>query len=134
MTHALPTRRFSDLSSSSIWRDRKAVRSSLFEYDGTASAPPAHIEGPERFEPADLLEIGRVAIDRPRVLVEIALGAFGCPGAHEVILQMFVVIVVAGVAGGGMRAVGHLDDRSEEHTSELPSLMRSSYSVFFLKK
>src|SRR3546814_7287797 len=26
------------------------------------------------------------------------------------------------------------DHRSEEHTSELPSLMRSSYAVFFLKK
>src|SRR3546814_5438661 len=35
---------------------------------------------------------------------------------------------------------GHFDayvadfDRSEEHTSELPSLMRSSYAVFRLKK
>src|SRR3546814_7842275 len=29
---------------------------------------------------------------------------------------------------------GHLIDRSEEHTSELQSLMRLSYAVFFLKK
>src|SRR3546814_1809767 len=28
----------------------------------------------------------------------------------------------------------HLEDRSEEHTSELQSLMRSSYAVFCLKK
>src|SRR3546814_10669214 len=28
----------------------------------------------------------------------------------------------------------HLLDRSEEHTSELPSLMRISYAVFCLKK
>src|SRR3546814_7289952 len=30
--------------------------------------------------------------------------------------------------------VSQLDDRSEEHTSELQSLMRNSYAVFFLKK
>src|SRR3546814_1253615 len=32
------------------------------------------------------------------------------------------------------RAVGHLAARSEEHTSELQSLMRISYAVFCLKK
>src|SRR3546814_4512095 len=31
-------------------------------------------------------------------------------------------------------AVGRLDARSEEHTSELQSLMRISYAVFCLKK
>src|SRR3546814_10510411 len=35
---------------------------------------------------------------------------------------------------GMMRALGHQDDRSEEHTSELQSLMRISYAVFCLKK
>src|SRR3546814_1597546 len=30
--------------------------------------------------------------------------------------------------------VRHRDDRSEEHTSELQSLMRNSYAVFCLKK
>src|SRR3546814_4040518 len=34
---------------------------------------------------------------------------------------------------GGARG-GHVDDRSEEHTSELQSLMRSSYAVFCLSK
>src|SRR3546814_1396767 len=29
---------------------------------------------------------------------------------------------------------GHVDNRSEEHTSELQSLMRNSYAVFCLKK
>src|SRR3546814_9428036 len=33
---------------------------------------------------------------------------------------------------GGSRRGSH--DRSEEHTSELPSLMRNSYAVFCLKK
>src|SRR3546814_8138045 len=44
----------------------------------------------------------------------------------------------AGEAGGGERAEVHADLsgtwRSEEHTSELPSLMRISYAVFCLKK
>src|SRR3546814_9764361 len=35
----------------------------------------------------------------------------------------------------GLHAVGaERDDRSEEHTSELQSLMRNSYAVFCLKK
>src|SRR3546814_2788541 len=32
------------------------------------------------------------------------------------------------------RLLGWIDDRSEEHTSELQSLMRISYAVFCLKK
>src|SRR3546814_3080660 len=49
-----------------------------------------------------------------------------------------------GVAGGGHRGARHHQDdhrglqapsrRSEEHTSELQSLMRISYAVFCLKK
>src|SRR3546814_2796823 len=46
--------------------------------------------------------------------------------------------IVAGAAGDdqfGMGFPGCLeDDRSEEHTSELQSLMRSSYAVFSLTK
>src|SRR3546814_8055761 len=34
----------------------------------------------------------------------------------------------------GTRALAHFDHRSEEHTSELQSLMRISYAVFCLKK
>src|SRR3546814_2715007 len=36
--------------------------------------------------------------------------------------------------GPADRRTGGRDDRSEEHTSELQSLMRSSYAVFCLKK
>src|SRR3546814_5453744 len=36
--------------------------------------------------------------------------------------------------GGGGRRGGRQRDRSEEHTSELQSLMRISYAVFCLKK
>src|SRR3546814_2097483 len=35
---------------------------------------------------------------------------------------------------GSRKAVQHQEGRSEEHTSELQSLMRSSYAVFCLKK
>src|SRR3546814_4406200 len=35
---------------------------------------------------------------------------------------------------GGARVIGDLNDRSEEHTSELQSLMRISYAVFCLKQ
>src|SRR3546814_5058596 len=39
------------------------------------------------------------------------------------------------VAHLDLRPLGHVeDDRSEEHTSELQSLMRISYAVFCLKK
>src|SRR3546814_6317965 len=36
--------------------------------------------------------------------------------------------------GEGIVQIGHVDRRSEEHTSELQSLMRRSYAVFCLKK
>src|SRR3546814_9917137 len=40
-----------------------------------------------------------------------------------------------GLAGEALSGgLGHLGDRSEEHTSELQSLMRISYAVFCLKK
>src|SRR3546814_6390526 len=35
---------------------------------------------------------------------------------------------------GALQPLGGADDRSEEHTSELQSLMRISYAVFCLKK
>src|SRR3546814_5777000 len=37
-------------------------------------------------------------------------------------------------AARGRRAAAHVDRRSEEHKSELQSLMRHSYDVFCLKK
>src|SRR3546814_5626267 len=43
-----------------------------------------------------------------------------------------VVRVRAG--GRGAEEVDRIDERSEEHTSELQSLMRISYAVFCLKK
>src|SRR3546814_9158157 len=46
-----------------------------------------------------------------------------------------IVDVAAGPLALADRAAGRfLDDRSEEHTSELQSLMRISYAVFCLKQ
>src|SRR3546814_4700198 len=41
---------------------------------------------------------------------------------------------VAGIHFKLVHAPGETDDRSDEHTSELQSLMRISYSVFCMKK
>src|SRR3546814_8126623 len=41
---------------------------------------------------------------------------------------------IQGSTGVAMKLAAMLGDRSEEHTSELQSLMRSSYAVFCLKK
>src|SRR3546814_2571708 len=54
---------------------------------------------------------------------------------RQIVEQRFLGRVVAeegGVADAGCR--GDVADRSEEHTSELQSLMRISYAVFCLKK
>src|SRR3546814_8983771 len=42
--------------------------------------------------------------------------------------------IVAGASAGGINAIFLARARSEEHTSELQSLMRISYAVFCLKK
>src|SRR3546814_2761981 len=59
------------------------------------------------------------------------------PGFHRVAEIAAVVaeeLFDTGVNMGPAVAVGFLQRRSEEHTSELQSLMRISYAVFCLKK
>src|SRR3546814_3096818 len=60
----------------------------------------------------------------PAILLE--AGAEG-PGAAR-------RATAAGRSGGSGRSPGTRPSRSEEHTSELQSLMRTSYAVFCLKK
>src|SRR3546814_3115270 len=57
-------------------------------------------------------------VERAIAIVERALTQYGAPVyvRHEIVHNRFVV------------------ERSEEHTSELQSLMRNSYAVFCLKK
>src|SRR3546814_4541473 len=90
-----------------------------------AAPPPASV-GALDAELDEFLEGGAV-----RVGWKTAQGLAGGPG-----------IIAGAVEGGFQRAVPdhqalRLDDvvvRSEEHTSELQSLMRISYAVFCLKK
>src|SRR3546814_2853298 len=67
-----------------------------------------------------------------------------CPGGeHAGACRRFEHMIVGGNRGrarcepaqrGGRAELLHIDLRSEEHTSELQSLMRISYAVFCLKK
>src|SRR3546814_1244324 len=71
--------------------------------------------------------IGRRALDEDEVALRLHL-------QHLARLQAPDLLVVE----GQVEDAGHLDEavvaRSEEHTSELQSLMRISYAVFCLKK
>src|SRR3546814_4224834 len=89
----------------------------------TSTAPASVVPNPEDFRI-------RVAADRRERmrarLLDAVLDLYqpGRGGAHLVIDD---VIQTAGVSRGTFY-------RSEEHTSELPSLMRTSYADFCLKK
>src|SRR3546814_1402306 len=61
-----------------------------------------------------------------RVLVQVEV--------DHALAQAGIGVQVAGAIGAGGGRTGLVDDRSEEHTSELQSLMRISYAVFCLKK
>src|SRR3546814_8219361 len=70
-----------------------------------------------------------------------AIGLAVFPGhhAHHFLAFYFGLEAAAHAAIGASRddrvfGLPHHDDRSEEHTSELQSLMRISYAVFCLKK
>src|SRR3546814_1011450 len=69
---------------------------------------------------------------RPRI----AVGVPRVDAAHEVARQSALLFqpVERLERRGGDDAAEVEDDRSEEHTSELQSLMRISYAVFCLKK
>src|SRR3546814_9675151 len=49
-------------------------------------------------------------------------------------MATILILIFAGVIWLAKRPKGPLQQRSEEHTSELQSLMRISYAVFSLKK
>src|SRR3546814_9416653 len=53
---------------------------------------------------------------------------------HALLAQVGAQIMIIIIVGGHARGAIDRGDRSEEHTSELQSLMRISYAVFCLKK
>src|SRR3546814_7116465 len=74
----------------------------------------------------------RAGCDRARAAG--ADAAARADGAQALVGVAGVAVAVAGRAGAVLRRAGARADRSEEHTSELQSLMRISYAVFCLKK
>src|SRR3546814_1292195 len=66
-----------------------------------------------------------------------ALSRYPDPGSvelRETIAAKFGLDPARIICGNGSDELLHLAARSEEHTSELQSLMRNSYAVFCLKK
>src|SRR3546814_10421068 len=76
--------------------------------------------------PMDILAATKRIMDDPRAHRRIG---------HPVDKDEAAKVVVFGIGGKGHRPVERdIAHRSEEHTSELQSLMRISYAVFCLKK
>src|SRR3546814_6045023 len=81
---------------------------------------------------------GQVYLDGANLNAQVGLarpGKFGADVSHFNLHKTFCI--PHGGGGPGMGPIGvkaHLAARSEEHTSELQSLMRISYAVFCLKK
>src|SRR3546814_8968424 len=68
-------------------------------------------------------------------MVHLVLEAGGEQAIKLLVMRDTVIVQPAGADGGGPFHIGeHLGHRSEEHTSELQSLMRISYAVLCLKK
>src|SRR3546814_2872497 len=81
------------------------------------------------FEP----EVGRHRRDQPAAAQQAAPGPVGRDRRHQLIAVDDAADLVAHDQPIGV-AIERDAERSEEHTSELQSLMRISYAVFCLKK
>src|SRR3546814_6651227 len=112
MTHSFPTRRSSDLTlGNAAAAAAVALGARVFEKHFTLDRS---MKGPDHsyaLEPAELKAYVQTVSD--------AYAALGSPAKAML---------------DDERKVGRRNGRSEEHTSELQSLMRISYAVFCLKK
>src|SRR3546814_1165181 len=118
MTHAFPTRRSSDLPRSAPRRGSTTGRRTSTRTGTRAARSPAPRPGSSRRAfPALLAALVLGVAHQPDLLHAGALQQ------HHRVHHLLVV---------GAAVAGH--ERSEEHTSELQSLMRISYAVFCLKK
>src|SRR3546814_9147947 len=122
MTHPFPTRRSSDLARAPGYRDRRprcrsrAAGSAGREED---RVPQALVDHGGAHRPAFLHRADEASRTR-RATERLAVGRGYTPDARR-----------SHTRAGPLR---HSHQRSEEHTSELQSLMRNSYAVFCLKK
>src|SRR3546814_10708132 len=63
-----------------------------------------------------------------------AISNEGCAGAMEALRPQLYRLFEGTFDASKIADLGNIKQRSEEHTSELQSLMRISYAVFCLKK
>src|SRR3546814_7070775 len=102
----------------------------------------ARIAAVQRLDRGHRVQVDDVAAVDPHEAVRIELrGDAGDGAAQRVVPPAHAQVhVVAGglqpfnVAGGHEEFAAQLADRSEEHTSELQSLIRNPYAVFCLEK
>src|SRR3546814_2010381 len=88
-----------------------------------------------RIQPAAGLVEARVRRDLGDVDVAVAEEVDGADVVVGVGLQAVALHLPGDVDEGAIKRIaGQREERSEEHTSELQSLMRISYAVFCLKK
>src|SRR3546814_7804103 len=82
-----------------------------------------------------LVATGRLVINQPPVISDTATG-YTDPLPQALVLTAIVISfgMTALIVVLALRAYLESGTRSEEHTSELQSLMRISYAVFCLKK
>src|SRR3546814_8510139 len=92
----------------------------------------------EMMLPADWRDL--FALTKPRVMSLVVFtalcGLLAAPGhVHPVLAFSSILAIALGArASGALNQWYEAELRSEEHTSELQSLMRLSYAVFCLKK
>src|SRR3546814_8905408 len=87
---------------------------------------------------AELAQMGKIA-DPDRAAADLVFigRTDAAPGGADLALSARILTqrIEVAMEGEDERAIiGYLQGRSEEHTSELQSLMRISYAVFCLKK
>src|SRR3546814_6378830 len=98
------------------------------------TAPSTGPQEPRRRKLGSLRMIWRHARRYPFQLLVAAFALGVAALATLAIPWQFKAMIDSGFVAGGGDVAPHFRLRSEEHTSELQSLMRISYAVFCLKK
>src|SRR3546814_7273096 len=80
--------------------------------------------------PRGLARVGRA----DHAAIVIGMDRLGRPSRRERARRLLLPVVALPAYLGDLGRAGALGNRSEEHTSELQSLMRNSYAVFCLQK
>src|SRR3546814_3105534 len=112
---------------------RSTRTDTLFPYTTLFRSHAAFGDKPAHRVTGELIGIGASA-DGGRLiepLLDVLAISLDRPGENPVGLELKLLAEVPVALGLGNR---HVERRSEEHTSELQSLMRISYAVFCLKK